>query len=126
MWFRNTFFYRNLLRVCRFLHIANIVFFSIFAVEMICMIAGWGMKFYWTHTVTAFDGCIVITSALEMFLLKGAAATAFRAFRFFRVISLMKKMVGFATSIQKFIMRISIDEKCMSGKRFYNKIVEFG
>ena len=31
-----------------------------------------------------------------------------------------------ATSIQKFTMRISIYENWLSGKRFYNKIVEFG
>ena len=55
-----------------------IVFFTIFAVEMICMISGWGMKFYWTHSHTAFDGFIVIFSALELFFLEGAAATAFR------------------------------------------------
>ena len=56
---------------------------------------------YWTNMVTAFDGVIVITSFVEIFLDGSGAMTAFRGFRLLRIFKLAKKWTSFRVLVTR-------------------------
>ena len=76
---------------------ANLVFFVIFALEMILKLYAMGIRGYVSDRFNVFDGIIVILSTLELILTYAAAGlgtggviSAFRALRLLRVFKLAK------------------------------------
>lgn len=86
--------------VQRFRYIAGLVFNAVFAFEFVVLNVGLGPKKYWTNMVTAFDGLIVITSFVEIFLDGSGAMTAFRGFRLLRIFKLAKKWTSFRVLVK--------------------------
>ena len=91
----------NLQRILDFM---NIVFFGIFAVEMIIKLIGLGIKGYLKDSFNIFDGIIIILSIADIALqyafsdanqsikISGRGAiSAFRVLRLFRILKLIKQ-----------------------------------
>ena len=82
----------------RVYEIANIIFFSIFLIEMILKLLALHPQAYCLDSFNVFDGFIVILSCIEVVLFYsgivgdgGSAISAFRAFRLLRIFKLAKK-----------------------------------
>jgi hypothetical protein len=78
-----------------FLTIANIIFSSIFFLEMVLKLIGLGPKAYVQDPFNLFDAFVVILSLVEMILVYGVGISAaglsvFRTFRLFRVFKLIR------------------------------------
>jgi len=81
---------------------ANLVFYVIFALEMILKLYALGIRGYSSDRFNVFDGIIVILSTLELVLTYAAAGlgtggviSAFRALRLLRVFKLAKNWPDF-------------------------------
>lgn len=73
------------------LELLNIIFTTIFAVELVCVHLAIGPKKYWTTSWHFFDGIIVITSIIELAMGGGAVKTL----RILRIFKLAKKWQSF-------------------------------
>ncbi|KAF4672946.1 hypothetical protein FOL47_011216 [Perkinsus chesapeaki] len=83
-------------KISAILTVLNQIFTVVFVIEFILLHLALGPKRYWTKLVTAFDGFIVITSLLELFLANGSSVmTALRGFRLLRIFKLAKKWTSF-------------------------------
>jgi hypothetical protein len=77
---------------------ANLVFYGIFAVEMILKLIAYGVNEYVRDRFNKFDGLIVIVSTIELILVymeigdtHKSAVSAMRAFRLLRLFKFAKK-----------------------------------
>eukprot|EP00397_Hematodinium_sp_SG-2012_P000464 GEMP01000464.1.p1 GENE.GEMP01000464.1~~GEMP01000464.1.p1 ORF type:complete len:1850 (+),score=300.04 GEMP01000464.1:241-5790(+) len=86
-----------------FLDITNEIFFWTFVTEMFICLTAFGPWAYWTNYVSAFDGVIVIVSAIEMSAQGSSAMTALRAFRLLRVFKLAKKWMSFRLLLKSIV-----------------------
>ena len=79
----------------------NIVFFTIFLLEMVIKITGYGFKKYFKDSFNSFDCIIVLISCVDVILQNTIASTgnsaisALRAFRLLRVFKLAKSWKKF-------------------------------
>ena len=76
----------------KFAEMSNIVFNSLFAVEMIFKLFGLTCKGYVADKMNIFDGFLVIIGFIDIIVLTDGASgvTVLRAFRLFRVFKLAK------------------------------------
>jgi len=73
------------------LETVNIIFVSIFAVEMIIKLLGFGVTAYVSQGQNVFDGFIVIVSVCEILLSQGnSALSIFRSIRLLRIFKLVR------------------------------------
>ena len=73
------------------LNILNIVFTSIFTVEMVLKLTGLGIQGYFRDNMNYIDGLVVILSLVELiFISRSSAFSAFRAIRIFRAFRILR------------------------------------
>lgn len=81
----------------------NVVFYTIFLLEMVIKITGMGFKGYIRDKFNIFDAIIVILSTIDLVLSESQTSasqgnnsiTAFRAFRLLRIFKLVKSWKKF-------------------------------
>ncbi|KAJ7340397.1 Voltage-dependent T-type calcium channel subunit alpha-1G [Desmophyllum pertusum] len=69
----------------------NIIFVTMFGIEMIIKLLGYGVTAYLSQGQNVFDGIIVIVSVCEILLIKGnSSLSIFRSIRLLRIFKLVK------------------------------------
>jgi hypothetical protein len=100
-------------RELKAIEIANLIFYSVFVIEMGMKLVGLGVRGYLSSRWNVFDGVIVVLSTMELVLFysggdvgfsSGGAISAFRAFRLLRALRLARSWV----SLRKLLNTIAL------------------
>jgi hypothetical protein len=79
----------------------------VFTVEFVVLHFAYGPKQYWTSMVTGFDGVIVFSSWVEIYMSSGGGALmALRGFRLLRIFKLAKKMKTFRILLKSMLQTV--------------------
>lgn len=95
----------------RVLGIANIIFVTVFTIEMVLKITAHGFRYYWSVNWNKFDSIIVILSlvSLDESLLENLNfnVTAFRIIRVSRLFRMVKTMEGLRALLKTLFLSLS-------------------